>query len=257
MGRLFGTDGIRGVANVDLTPNLAYDLGRALGHFVDGAGRSVVVGRDTRRSGDMLVSALAAGLTSVGTDVLDIGVVPTPCLAFVAEHGDHVAGVMVSASHNPPDDNGLKVVSGGRKMDDEAEEQLELLIFRAEGLPGPTNATLGRVTHDAAGDRALPSAPGGHRRRATGGHADRRRRRERIGLLVRAGPPARARRGGGGHPRRPGRGEHQRRGRRHGSHRPWPTWCEPRGWTWDSRSMATRIGSSRSASAATSWTGTG
>jgi phosphoglucosamine mutase len=148
MGRLFGTDGIRGVANVDLTPTLAYDLGRALGHYVDGAGRSVVVGRDTRRSGEMLVSALNAGLTSVGTDVLDLGVVPTPCLAFVAETGEHVAGVMVSASHNPPDDNGLKVVSGGRKMDDEAEEQLEHLIFQAEALPGPTNAGLGRIRHD-------------------------------------------------------------------------------------------------------------
>jgi phosphoglucosamine mutase len=148
MGRLFGTDGIRGVANVDLTPTLAYDLGRALGHYVDGAGRSVVVGRDTRRSGEMLAAALAAGLTSVGTDVLDIGVVPTPCLAYVAEHGEHVAGVMVSASHNPPDDNGLKVVSGGRKMDDEAEERLEHLIFQAEALPGPTNAGLGRVRHD-------------------------------------------------------------------------------------------------------------
>ena len=149
MGRLFGTDGIRGVANVDLTPTLAYDLGRALGHYVDGAGRSVVVGRDTRRSGEMLVSALTAGLTSVGTDVLDLGVVPTPCLAYVAETGEHVAGVMVSASHNPPDDNGLKVVSGGRKMDDEAEEQLEHLIFQAEALPGPTNAGLGRIRHDA------------------------------------------------------------------------------------------------------------
>jgi phosphoglucosamine mutase len=150
VGRLFGTDGIRGVANVDLTPILAYDLGRALGHFADGAGRSVVVGRDTRRSGEMLASALAAGLTSVGTDVVDLGVVTTPCLAFVAETGNHVAGVMVSASHNPPDDNGLKVVSGGRKMDDEAEERLEHLIFQAESLPGPTNAGLGRIHRDPA-----------------------------------------------------------------------------------------------------------
>ncbi len=150
MGRLFGTDGIRGVANVDLTPTLAYDLGRALGHFADGAGKSIVVGRDTRRSGEMLVSALAAGLTSVGTDVVDLGVVTTPCLAYAAEHGEHVAGVMVSASHNPPDDNGLKVVSGGRKMDDEAEERLEHLIFQAESLPGPTNAGLGRVRHDSS-----------------------------------------------------------------------------------------------------------
>jgi phosphoglucosamine mutase len=148
VGRLFGTDGIRGVANVDLTPTLAYNLGRALGHYVEGAGRSVVVGRDTRRSGEMLTAALAAGLTSVGTDVVDLGVVPTPCLAFVAETGDYVAGVMVSASHNPADDNGLKVVSGGRKMDDEAEEQLEHLIFQAEALPGPTNAGLGRVQRD-------------------------------------------------------------------------------------------------------------
>ncbi|HEY7738878.1 MAG TPA: phosphoglucosamine mutase [Candidatus Limnocylindria bacterium] len=156
MGRLFGTDGIRGVANVDLTANLAYDLGRALGHFADGAGRSVVVGRDTRRSGEMLVSALAAGLTSVGTDVVDLGVVTTPCLAYVAETGEHVAGVMVSASHNPPDDNGLKVVSGGRKMDDEAEERLEHLIFQAEALPGPRNAGLGRVHRN-------PSAVGSYR----------------------------------------------------------------------------------------------
>lgn len=156
MGRLFGTDGIRGVANVDLTPNLAYDLGRALGHYADGAGRSVVVGRDTRRSGEMLVSALAAGLTSVGTDVVDLGVVTTPCLAYVAETGEHVAGVMVSASHNPPDDNGLKVVSGGRKMDDEAEERLEHLIFQAEALPRPTNAGLGRIRHD-------PTAVGAYR----------------------------------------------------------------------------------------------
>ena len=148
MGRLFGTDGIRGVANVDLTPSLAFDLGRAVGHFVDGAGRSVVVGRDTRRSGEMLSAAVAAGLSSVGSDVLDLGVVTTPCLAYVAETGEHVAGIMVSASHNPPDDNGLKVVSGGRKMDDEAEERLEHLIFRAESLPGPTNARLGRIRHD-------------------------------------------------------------------------------------------------------------
>jgi len=108
------------------------------------------VGRDTRRSGEMLASALAAGLTSVGTDVMDLGVVTTPCLAYVAETGEHVAGVMVSASHNPPDDNGLKVVSGGRKMDDEAEERLEHLIFQAEALPGPTNAGLGRIHRDQA-----------------------------------------------------------------------------------------------------------
>jgi phosphoglucosamine mutase len=148
MGRLFGTDGIRGVANVDLTPTLAYDLGRAVGHLLEAGGRSVVIGQDTRRSGDMLVAALSAGLTSVGADALQLGVVTTPCLAYVAANGEHAAGIMVSASHNPPEDNGLKVHSGGRKIDDEAEEELERLIFQAESLPGRTNASLGRVVHD-------------------------------------------------------------------------------------------------------------
>jgi phosphoglucosamine mutase len=150
MGRLFGTDGIRGAANVDLTPILAYDLGRAVGHLLDGDGRGVVVGQDTRRSGDMLVAALSAGLAAVGTDVRQLGVVTTPCLAFVAEHGGHAAGVMVSASHNPADDNGLKVVSGGRKVDDEVEDQLERLIFQAEALPGRRNPELGRLAGDPA-----------------------------------------------------------------------------------------------------------
>ena len=151
MGRLFGTDGIRGIANVDLTPTLAYDLGRAVGHLLDGNGRTVVIGQDTRRSGDMLVSALAAGLTSVGTDAVLLGLVTTPCLTHVAAEEGHAAGIMVSASHNPADDNGLKVVSGGRKIDDEAEEQLEHLILQAESLPGRTNASLGRVFHDTSG----------------------------------------------------------------------------------------------------------
>jgi len=150
MGRLFGTDGIRGEANVDLTPILAYDLGRAVGHLLDGEGRSVVVGQDTRRSGDMLVAALSAGLTAVGADALQLGVVTTPCLAHVAATGNHAAGVMVSASHNPAADNGLKVLSGGRKVDDEVEDELERLIFQAEALPGKGNAELGRVLHDSA-----------------------------------------------------------------------------------------------------------
>jgi phosphoglucosamine mutase len=149
MGRLFGTDGIRGEANVDLTPILAYDLGRAVGHLLDGEGRSVVVGQDTRRSGDMLVAALSAGLTAVGADALQLGVVTTPCLAYVAANGDHAAAIMVSASHNPAADNGLKVLSGGRKVDDEVEEALERLIFRAEALPGKPNAALGRVVRDS------------------------------------------------------------------------------------------------------------
>ena len=148
MGRLFGTDGIRGAANVDLTPILAYELGRAVGFLLDGEGQSVVIGQDTRRSGDMLVAALAAGLTSVGSDVVELGVVTTPCLAFVAGSGSHAAGIMVSASHNPAEDNGLKVISGGRKVDDAVEDELERLIFRADALPGQANAGLGRIRRD-------------------------------------------------------------------------------------------------------------
>jgi phosphoglucosamine mutase len=149
MPRLFGTDGIRGRANVDLTPTLAYELGRAVGHLLDGEGQSVVIGQDTRRSGDMLVAALGAGLTSVGSDVTELGVVTTPCLAFVAGTGRHAAGIMVSASHNPAEDNGLKVLSGGRKVDDAVEDELERLIFRADALPGRPNAELGRIRRDA------------------------------------------------------------------------------------------------------------
>ena len=150
MGRLFGTDGIRGVANVDLTSTLAYDLGRAVGHLLEASGEQVVIGQDTRRSGDMLVAATAAGLASVGADAVLLGVVTTPCLAHAAAGGDFAAGIMVSASHNPADDNGLKVVSGGRKIDDEVEEQLEHLLFQAESLPGVMNAQMGRITRSEA-----------------------------------------------------------------------------------------------------------
>jgi phosphoglucosamine mutase len=148
VGRLFGTDGIRGVANVDLTPTLAYDLGRALGHLAGGAGGAVVIGQDTRRSGDMLVAALSAGLMAVGVDAVLVGVVTTPGLAHIAGSGPFVAGIMVSASHNPAEDNGLKVVSGGRKIDDEVEERLERLIFQADALPGRRNEELGVASRD-------------------------------------------------------------------------------------------------------------
>ena len=150
MGRLFGTDGIRGVANVDLTPTLAHDLGRAVGHLLEASGRQVVIGQDTRRSGDMLVAAVSAGLASVGADAIQLGVVTTPCLAHAAATGDFVAGIMVSASHNPAEDNGLKVVSGGRKIDDQVEDELERLILQADTLPGRPNGEIGRINRDNA-----------------------------------------------------------------------------------------------------------
>ena len=146
MARLFGTDGIRGVANVDLKPTLAYALGRATAHELLRGGGALVVGQDTRRSGGMFVTAIAAGATSLGADVHLAGTLPTPALAFLAGSGDFGAGIMVSASHNPAEDNGLKVLDArGMKLDDDREDALEALIWRSEELGGPRNAGIGRV----------------------------------------------------------------------------------------------------------------
>jgi phosphoglucosamine mutase len=145
MPTLFGTDGIRGIANVDLKPTLAYALGRATAHRLAKPGEALVIGQDTRRSGDMFVAALTAGATSLGVDVHVVGVVPTPALAYLARTGPYAAGIMVSASHNPADDNGLKVLDkDGLKLDDAIEEELEQLIWREGDLGGMRNGELGR-----------------------------------------------------------------------------------------------------------------
>ncbi len=149
MARLFGTDGIRGVANIELKPTLAYALGRATAHQLVGKGGQLVVGQDTRRSGDMFVAAITAGATSLGADVRIAGCVPTPALAYLAGTGDFAAGIMVSASHNPADDNGLKVLDGqGLKLDDGIEEEIEQLIWRSEELGSVGNAEIGRSVVD-------------------------------------------------------------------------------------------------------------
>jgi phosphoglucosamine mutase len=146
MSRLFGTDGIRGAANVDLRPSLAFALGRATAHQLVGPGGALVVGQDTRRSGDMFVAAITAGATSMGVDVHQVGVVPTPALAFLAGIGDFAAGIMVSASHNPAEDNGLKVLDPrGLKLDDDLEDELEAVILRADELPGVAPGAIGRA----------------------------------------------------------------------------------------------------------------
>ena len=145
MARLFGTDGIRGIANVDLKPSLAVALGRATAQRLVGPDGALVVGQDTRRSGDMFVAAITAGATSLGVDVHVVGVVPTPALAYLTRSGPFAAGIMVSASHNPADDNGLKVLDGdGLKLDDGVEDELEQLIWREAELGGVGNAQLGR-----------------------------------------------------------------------------------------------------------------
>jgi phosphoglucosamine mutase len=146
MARLFGTDGIRGIANIELKPTLAYALGRATAHRLAGRGGAIVVGQDTRRSGDMFVAAISAGATSLGTDVHVTGCVPTPALAFLAGSGEFAAGIMVSASHNPAEDNGLKVLDqAGLKLDDSVEDEIEQLIWRTEELGSVGNAEMGRT----------------------------------------------------------------------------------------------------------------
>ncbi|MCL2655445.1 MAG: phosphoglucosamine mutase [Coriobacteriia bacterium] len=154
MGRkLFGTDGIRGVANADLSPELAYKLGFTIGRFLaDGqAHPRFVIGRDTRRSGTMLQAALVAGITAAGGDALLAGVVPTPAVAFLIPDLKANGGVMITASHNPPEYNGLKVFSReGFKLPDELEERIEEALASDPPLQGrPTGTGVGRE-HDIA-----------------------------------------------------------------------------------------------------------
>src|SRR5918999_5857290 len=148
MAGRFGTDGIRGPVGSAVDAELALALGRAVGHRLGGSGRSVLLGRDTRRSGEMLSAALAAGLTATGTDAVDIGVVTTPCLVHASLDPRHVAGIMVSASHNPAPDNGLKVVVAGRKADDAIEVELDRLIDDPSPIESRGNDSLGRVRPD-------------------------------------------------------------------------------------------------------------
>jgi len=145
----FGTDGIRGEVGPALDAPLALSLGRAVGHRLGGPGRSVVIGRDTRRSGEMLTAALAAGLAATGTGAVDLGVVTTPCLVHASAGERYSAGIMVSASHNPAADNGLKVVVGGRKADEATEEELDRLIDAGAQIPSRANHELGRMGTDA------------------------------------------------------------------------------------------------------------
>ncbi|MBI2773533.1 MAG: phosphoglucosamine mutase [Chloroflexi bacterium] len=146
MTKYFGTDGVRGIANDDLTPELALRLGRAAGHVLGGAGRRVVIGRDTRRSGRMLESALAAGLCSVGVEVRLVGHIPTPGLAYLTRTEGFVAGAVISASHNPAPDNGIKFFSDrGIKLPDELEDRIEAAMDGPDPLPRPTEEGIGLV----------------------------------------------------------------------------------------------------------------
>ncbi|MED5100931.1 phosphoglucosamine mutase [Niallia circulans] len=149
MGKYFGTDGVRGVANSELTPEIAFKLGR-YGGFVltkDHDRPKVLIGRDTRISGHMLEGALVAGLLSIGAEVMRLGVISTPGVSYLTKALGAQAGVMISASHNPVADNGIKFFGpDGFKLSDEQELEIEALIDQAEDtLPRPTGADLGQV----------------------------------------------------------------------------------------------------------------
>ena len=153
MGRLFGTDGIRGIANKDLTCELATQLGRAAAKVLtikSNRHPRVLIGKDTRLSSDMLETAMAAGLCSIGASVVTLGVVPTPAVAYLVEKYKADAGVMISASHNSFEYNGIKIFSGdGYKLPDDLEEKIEDIILGKEDISHefPTEDGIGTVSH--------------------------------------------------------------------------------------------------------------
>ncbi|UOF91942.1 phosphoglucosamine mutase [Fodinisporobacter ferrooxydans] len=148
MGRLFGTDGVRGVANTELSPELAFRLGR-IGAYVLARGKKqpfIIVGKDTRASGDLLEAALTAGILSAGANVWRVGVVSTPAVAYLTRYLNADAGVMISASHNPVQDNGIKFFGGdGFKLLDSQEDEIERFLKEQDTLPRPIGAAVGRV----------------------------------------------------------------------------------------------------------------
>ncbi|MER2028866.1 MAG: phosphoglucosamine mutase [Solibacillus sp.] len=151
MGKYFGTDGVRGVANSELTPELAFKLGRIGGYVLtkDAKDRpKVLIGRDTRISGEMLEGALVAGLLSIGAEVMRLGVISTPGVAYLTRVMNAEAGVMISASHNPVADNGIKFFGpDGFKLTDAQEEEIERILDAEEDtLPRPVGAAVGSVT---------------------------------------------------------------------------------------------------------------
>ncbi|WP_261134227.1 phosphoglucosamine mutase [Bacillus sp. Marseille-Q3570] len=150
MGKYFGTDGVRGVANTELTPELAFKLGRFGGYVLTKETQKpkIIIGRDTRISGHMLEGALVAGLLSIGAEVMRLGVISTPGVAYLTKALGAQAGVMISASHNPVGDNGIKFFgSDGFKLLDEQEREIEeLLDLDKDDLPRPTGMDLGLVS---------------------------------------------------------------------------------------------------------------
>ena len=163
MGKYFGTDGVRGKANTDLTVELAASIGRAAAMVLaeqetDDSKPKVLIGRDTRISGEMLESAIAAGLMAAGADVYYVGVVPTPAVAYLVKHYQMDAGVMISASHNPFEDNGIKLFNrDGFKLSDSVEAEMEAIMdgMIPYHMPAPDRMGVAHEMHiEAANDYA-------------------------------------------------------------------------------------------------------
>lgn len=150
MGRLFGTDGVRGAANTELTPELAFRLGKAAGVWfkkADGRQPEILIGRDTRLSGQMLEAALAAGICSAGGNAVLAGILPTPAIAYLTSNNDFDAGVVISASHNPFGDNGIKFFAhDGRKLPDSVEDEIAAIALADDDAASrPAGAEVGRI----------------------------------------------------------------------------------------------------------------
>ncbi|TDX50944.1 phosphoglucosamine mutase [Orenia marismortui] len=158
MGDLFGTDGVRGEANQYLTAELAFKIAKAGSYYLSQKEESpkILIGKDTRQSGDMLEAALIAGITSLGIDVVKVGVVPTPAVAYLTKTKDVNAGIMISASHNPVEDNGIKFFNkDGFKLSDDQEEEIEDIIFDSlDKISLPSGDKVGKVKfiHDGLAD---------------------------------------------------------------------------------------------------------
>lgn len=156
MARLFGTDGVRGVANTELTCELAYRLGQAAVSFM---GKAIVVGKDTRLSGDMLEAAMVAGITSAGGTALLAGIIPTPAVALLVRELNAAGGAVISASHNPPEYNGIKLFDAqGFKLPDEVEDRIERFV-KAGGLEGVIALTNSEDLGEGVPEAAMPSGP--------------------------------------------------------------------------------------------------
>ena len=151
MGKLFGTDGIRGVVNAGLDADLAYKVGLAAAQVLTKEGNHrplVAIGKDTRISSDLLEGALIAGLCSAGADVLHLGVIPTPAVAWITVDNNADAGIVISASHNPFEHNGIKIFNGqGFKLSDALEGEIENIILSGKEVPLKTNGDIGRVIY--------------------------------------------------------------------------------------------------------------